>query len=185
MCDSRPIVISICRLDSLAKNYPNKVDPSAMEHGKSCEKQDCREVNDFLLMKCTFCKKEFCKQHSTPNDGSDQKGHLCQQLPQEARTIICPICKQIVPVRKGATPDLVVNQHISLGCKTPSLEKVFTNQCKMKGCKKKEAMPIRCGICLQNYCLKHRLEVDHACAGFSGRSSKAEKKSGSKDCILQ
>jgi hypothetical protein len=37
--------------------------------------------------------------------------------------------------------------------------------CAVKGCKKHEAMAVVCPACRLNFCLKHRFEKDHACAG--------------------
>lgn len=43
--------------------------------------------------------------------------------------------------------------------------KVFTNKCSLKGCKKKEVIPVVCNECTLNYCLKHRHPSDHKCEG--------------------
>ena len=46
--------------------------------------------------------------------------------------------------------------------------KVYTNRCAKKGCKKKELLPMTCENCRQNFCIRHRHETDHDCAGFGG-----------------
>ena len=48
------------------------------------------------------------------------------------------------------------------------LLQVYTNRCSLKGCKGKELIPFTCGGCHKNYCIKHRHETDHQCAGFQG-----------------
>lgn len=35
----------------------------------------------------------------------------------------------------------------------------------MKGCKKKEGVPIVCDQCKMNFCLRHRHAIDHSCKG--------------------
>ncbi|OQR68733.1 AN1-type zinc finger protein-like [Tropilaelaps mercedesae] len=47
-------------------------------------------------------------------------------------------------------------------CKNSS-KKVYTNRCSARQCKKKEMIPIRCGQCCRNFCLKHRHPSDHEC----------------------
>jgi predicted nucleic acid binding AN1-type Zn finger protein len=42
---------------------------------------------------------------------------------------------------------------------------VFGNQCTMKGCKKKEVVPVICDQCRMNFCLRHRHALDHSCKG--------------------
>ena len=60
-----------------------------------------------------------------------------------------------------------MEQHISAGCPEPAAtvsKPIYTNSCNVKGCKNRSAIPIVCQKCRLNYCLKHRLESDHACA---------------------
>ena len=45
---------------------------------------------------------------------------------------------------------------------------VYTNKCSMKGCKKKEMIPISCPDCGLNFCLTHRHGPDHKCQGRQG-----------------
>lgn len=176
--------------------------------GKQCCVDRCLSKNDYLIMKCVFCKKQFCNTHSKPRESQhladQQGGHDCIRFPIDARTVICPVCEQIVPVAKGQEPDVVVNRHINSGCALVSEKKVYTNQCGKKGCSKKELQPIQCKICLQNFCIKHRLESDHDCDGPPSSAAKAfwdfgasgnqrnssgngsaRKKTPKQDCILQ
>jgi AN1-type zinc finger protein 2 len=146
--------------------YPSKKDKKMeLPHlGDKCFQQECRVLNDYLLLKCVYCKHSFCNDHSrATNDGKE--GHLCGKLPLDKIATVCPICKQILTVKPTESPDLVTNEHINSGCRKPVVEKVFTNQCTFKGCKKKEIVPIKCSICLRAFCIKHRLELDHSCKG--------------------
>lgn len=40
---------------------------------------------------------------------------------------------------------------------------VFTNRCTVTKCRGKEAVPVVCSECRQNYCFKHRHPLDHDC----------------------
>lgn len=42
---------------------------------------------------------------------------------------------------------------------------MFTNRCAAAKCRGKEAVPLVCNECRQNYCFKHRHPLDHSCAG--------------------
>lgn len=147
--------------------------------GEKCQTENCKVLNDYLLLKCIYCKNSFCTNHSkATNDGKE--GHLCKFLPQDKIATVCPICKEILTVKPDENPDIVTNEHINSGCKKPTVQKVFTNQCTFKNCSKKELVPIKCSICGKSFCIKHRLEQDHACKGppksglekfFSGGSS--------------
>lgn len=173
--------------------------------GKTCNQSGCLEKNDFLLLKCGYCKIEYCNSHSKARDSAEsaknEGGHYCKSIPLDARTITCPVCKQIVPVARNQDPDLIVNQHISRGCPQVEEKKVFKNECSFKGCKKKELIPIQCQICLLSYCIKHRLEQDHSCTGpppstsifssftsnLSGKPSKSKPPQSNKkkdDCLI-
>lgn len=50
------------------------------------------------------------------------------------------------------------------------LQKVYTNRCTFKTCKKKEMIPILCDTCNLNFCLKHRHPQDHECTKNCGKS---------------
>jgi hypothetical protein len=45
---------------------------------------------------------------------------------------------------------------------------VFTNKCSAKNCHVKEVVPVVCGECKLNFCLKHRHPIDHQCEGPAG-----------------
>ncbi|KAG0244928.1 zinc finger, AN1-type domain [Actinomortierella wolfii] len=97
---------------------------------------------------------------------------------QDKRVPICPLCERAVPIQKGEDPNVRMEQHIAAGCPEPATtasKPIYTNACNVKGCKNKSAIPIVCGQCRQNFCLKHRYESEHACKG-SGTSNTANPK---------
>ncbi|KAI8924584.1 hypothetical protein BC831DRAFT_465094, partial [Entophlyctis helioformis] len=105
-------------------------------------------------------------------DGSSSSrgpaGHSCPDAPQDARAITCPVCSRVVPVSRGEDPNRQVDAHIAAGCPDPGTSttgKAYANACTFKGCTKKELVPIVCSKCRKTFCIRHRLEADHACAG--------------------
>jgi hypothetical protein len=128
-------------------------------------------------LKCPFCQKVFCKIHfplSHIVQQDDKKpldaGHTCTQahLFQDKRTLVCPLCQQIIPMGSQVTnPNVAVNLHISKGCpkesSTPSSSQFHL--CSLNKCGKKELVLIECEVCLKKFCIKHRLERDHQCVG--------------------
>jgi hypothetical protein len=91
-------------------------------------------------------------------------GHLCKSFPLDARAIVCPLCNQVVPTRKGLDPNDTVNSHINAGCPDTSQTKtIYTNSCSFGNCTKRELVPIICRSCQKPFCIKHRLEQDHEC----------------------
>uniref|UniRef100_A0A914VTN6 AN1-type domain-containing protein n=1 Tax=Plectus sambesii TaxID=2011161 RepID=A0A914VTN6_9BILA len=133
--------------------------------GKHCNFRDCNRL-DFLPMKCDACTKVYCSNHIT------YISHECSSsYKKDVQVPVCPLCNQPVPVARGETPDFRVGQHIDNDCKSdPAVakRKIYSNRCSLNGCKKKELVPITCGECRQNYCLKHRHTTDHDCKGFQG-----------------
>lgn len=115
--------------------------------------------------------------------------HKCQSsYKKDIQVPVCPLCNQPVPWKRGEAPDISVSDHIDRDCQSdPAKQKrkvniefekvdnlllftvyklqVFGNQCSMKGCKKKEGVPIVCDQCKMNFCLRHRHSVDHSCKG--------------------
>ncbi|KAF8937127.1 hypothetical protein EDD21DRAFT_370208 [Dissophora ornata] len=135
--------------------------------GKHCSDSSCSQL-DFLPFTCPHCKQIFCQDHWR------LETHVCPNkdaaAQQDQRVPICPLCDKPVPVKKGEDPNLRMEQHIAAGCPEPATtisKPIYTNSCNAKGCKNRSAIPVVCQRCRLNYCLKHRLEGDHACAGVS------------------
>ncbi|XP_042336626.1 AN1-type zinc finger protein 2A isoform X1 [Sceloporus undulatus] len=138
--------------------------------GEHCSEKTCKQL-DFLPLKCDACEEVFCKDHIAYNR------HKCSSVyKKDVQVPICPLCHAPIPVRKGETPDAVVSAHMDRDCKPDSAQqkqKIFTNKCFNPGCKKREMMKLVCDQCHQNFCLKHRHPLDHACPGQSHAISKA------------
>ncbi|KAF9574044.1 zinc finger, AN1-type domain [Mortierella alpina] len=144
--------------------------------GKHCSDSTCSQL-DFLPFSCQYCKQIFCQDHWR------LEGHVCpkrdEATQQDQRVPICPLCSKPVPVKKGEDPNLRMEQHISAGCPEPATttsKPIYTNSCHFKACKNRSAIPIICQKCRLNYCLKHRLEGDHACATLQTLTSTTNKK---------
>ncbi|KAJ8323869.1 zinc finger, AN1-type domain [Batrachochytrium dendrobatidis] len=158
--------------------------------GIHCHDKTCN-VLDFLPYECPFCKKTFCQQHfKAANDLQNEvyntypkntisvtPGHICPDKPMDVRATTCPVCSRVVPINRGADPNVAVNDHINAGCPDPGTstsEKAYTNPCSMQGCSKKELVPILCQKCLKPFCIRHRLEADHKCS-IAGSTPPAQK----------
>ncbi|ESO10533.1 hypothetical protein HELRODRAFT_124735, partial [Helobdella robusta] len=133
--------------------------------GKNCSFWQCNKL-DFLPVKCDACQNIFCKDHYSYVHHSCPNRHLRDnQIP------MCPLCSKAVPVKfeKGETADQVVGRHIDNDCQSDAAEmkrkKVYNNRCNVKGCKQKEMIKFECYKCQLNFCLKHRLDIDHSCKG--------------------
>lgn len=126
--------------------------------GKHCSEKYCHKL-DFLPMKCDACGEIFCVEHYR------YTSHSCPSAyKKDFQVPICPLCSEPVPTPRDVQPDVTVGAHIDQFCKSEK-KKIFTNRCTFKNCKKKELIPVSCGICKQNFCLKHRHTTDHACQG--------------------
>eukprot|EP00158_Paraphelidium_tribonemae_P005923 Partr_v1_DN27589_c0_g1_i11_m30304 putative zinc finger len=135
-----------------------------LSKGKHCSMGVCNKL-DFLPMTCEGCHDTFCDEHW--KFGS----HNCpkeQDIIQSRIVPTCPVCGVVVPVKRGEDPNLRMEQHIARNCADPgkaATNPVFTNQCNVEGCKKKEVIPFKCNECDRNHCIRHRLPPDHDCAG--------------------
>ncbi|XP_071950492.1 AN1-type zinc finger protein 2A-like [Antedon mediterranea] len=135
------------------------------ELGKHCSDQSCKQL-DFLPMKCDACNEVFCKDHI------NYSNHSCPSAyKKDVQVPVCPLCNKPVPGQRGEAPDIAVSGHIDRDCQSdPAIKKrkVYANRCNVKGCKKKELVPVICESCRLNYCLRHRHQTDHECKGFRG-----------------
>ncbi|KAF9899782.1 zinc finger, AN1-type domain [Lobosporangium transversale] len=131
--------------------------------GKHCSDLNCAQL-DFLPFTCQYCKQIFCQDHWKLETHTCPNKDAATQ--QDQRVPICPLCDKPVPIKKGEDPNVRMEQHISAGCPEPATttsKPIYTNSCNAKGCKNRSAIPIICQKCRRNFCLKHRLEDDHAC----------------------
>lgn len=114
-------------------------------------------------------------------------------LKRDVQVPVCPLCNAPVPGKLDELPDIRVGRHIDNDCKSDTakdrrnvshfiliswlvkqvnsfnilcstqLQKVYSNRCTFKTCKKKEMIPVLCDSCNLNFCLKHRHPQDHEC----------------------
>lgn len=134
--------------------------------GEQCSLKECRRL-DYLPVKCTACKQIFCSEHFRfeAHHCPDEKSDGQQVMHHRQVNIKCPLCNRAVPLRATESPDHAVNEHITRNCFVETKEKVFSNQCSMTSCKRKELMPLTCERCRLNHCLSHRHPADHLCEG--------------------
>ncbi|KAI4462381.1 arsenite inducuble rna associated protein aip-1-related [Holotrichia oblita] len=137
--------------------------------GNNCSSQNCNKL-DFLPIKCDACGKIFCNEHY------HYITHNCSDAYKKDNQVpVCPLCNIPIPVR-GQPPDVAVGAHMDTDCQSDPAKnrrRVFTNKCSRKGCKNKEVVPVLCGDCNMNFCLKHRHPVDHQCQGKLNRRNKS------------
>lgn len=112
---------------------------------------------DFLPVRCDACAATFCLDHYS------YLRHNCTSgLRKDVQVPVCPLCMEPVPTAKDVPPDVTVGRHIDQFCRSDT-RKIYTNQCTMRGCKKKELIPVVCSQCKRNFCLAHRHFADHKC----------------------
>ena len=92
------------------------------EIGQQCSMEICNQL-DFLPIKCSYCQKVFCKDHSS------LVSHNCQCLNEP----------QVPKVIKEVQD--------------------FRPKCSFGVCEKKAVTT--CPVCDNQFCMDHRLEVDH------------------------
>ena len=95
------------------------------EIGLQCSMEICNQL-DFLPIKCSYCQKVFCKDHSS------LISHNCQCLNEP----------QVPKVIKEVQD--------------------FRPKCSFGNCEKKAVTT--CPVCDNQFCMDHRLEVDHKCS---------------------
>jgi len=111
--------------------------------GTHCQYTYCNQL-DFLPFRCESCKHTFCLDHRT------ETAHECSQAGKWAAA------------RRRANPPSVT----SAGNGKPTL--ATGQQCSHPKCKTYintlSSVGVGCQTCNRQYCLKHRLREDHACA---------------------
>ncbi|XP_069679395.1 AN1-type zinc finger protein 2A-like isoform X2 [Periplaneta americana] len=133
--------------------------------GKNCSDPTCKQL-DYLPLKCDACESIFCQEHIS------YTSHNCPSAyKKDVQVPVCPLCNTPIPVKRGEQPDIAVGAHIDSDCMSDPAKnrrKVFTNKCSAKNCRVKEVVPVVCGECKLNFCLKHRHPTDHQCEGATG-----------------
>ncbi|KAK0419235.1 hypothetical protein QR680_014031 [Steinernema hermaphroditum] len=128
--------------------------------GAHCAFEQCGLL-DFLPARCNACNKEFCQTHVAYDQHECESAHL-----KDIRVPVCPLCSKPVPTGRNENADLKVSEHIDRDCQADPAKKIaYKNRCSVKGCRKKELIPITCPDCRQNFCITHRHTTDHKCPG--------------------
>ncbi|KAI8139732.1 hypothetical protein BJV82DRAFT_242346 [Fennellomyces sp. T-0311] len=136
--------------------------------GKHCSLPSCKTL-DFLPITCPFCQKTFCGPHGLPAD------HDCSQWERVDRRVVqCNACQNMVMVPDGSRVEQALEQHV---CRP--LEPVQKKKCGVRGCREFEqhkiVLPVHCDACDQDFCLKHRLKMDHGCPALEVDEKEARK----------
>uniref|UniRef100_A0A0N5AE34 AN1-type domain-containing protein n=1 Tax=Syphacia muris TaxID=451379 RepID=A0A0N5AE34_9BILA len=136
--------------------------------GRHCSFPDCHRL-DFLPIRCDACNKDFCTDHYS------YSAHSCDKSKKrDVQVPVCPLCRKVVPVARGQLPDGPMNEHIETGCQS-SRGQIYKFRCSVKGCKKRELVQMKCDKCCNNFCVFHRLPVDHKCTNGSPSSLSSER----------
>ncbi|PAA70193.1 hypothetical protein BOX15_Mlig021700g1, partial [Macrostomum lignano] len=138
------------------------------ELGQHCADQSCKQL-DFLPLRCDLCQNVYCKLHFA------YASHSCPlAYKKENQVPACPLCSRPIPVAPGEDANAVVGRHMDTDCNSEPAQRhrKRAGRCSAAGCRTRELVPVTCPSCRLNFCIKHRLEQDHACAGFqsSGRA---------------
>lgn len=119
----------------------------------------------------TFKSRNLIIINNFSSDHFSYVNHKCTSAhKKDVQVPVCPLCSLPVPTPRGISPDMTVGQHIDQYCKSDKT-KIFTNKCTFRGCKKKELIPVQCGQCKMNFCLRHRHSTDHECNPKAARSN--------------
>ncbi|KAJ3414348.1 hypothetical protein HDV05_006716 [Chytridiales sp. JEL 0842] len=157
--------------------------------GQHCAAQGCNQL-DFLPFKCPYsCKLAYCLEHK------DAQHHTNCSGPVNNTAIQCPICES--PVNGTSTRlseaeiNRLVEQHISEGCPPYNWEaekkRLIDGGASSKRCmlgskcssnKEGNSVIVSCKACGGRYCLKHRLEADHACVSLASPQRSGPGRSG-------
>ncbi|PHH83505.1 hypothetical protein CDD82_56 [Ophiocordyceps australis] len=143
MASSRPLSNS----DALETSYIEMRDEGdAYLVGKHCQYEYCRQL-DFLPFVCQSCSKTFCLDHRT------EMAHECSKAGAWAeRRRKAQLSQPFIGQGKMVHDRVSQKPCASPECKTT----VGTSL----------APGVHCKTCNRDYCLKHRLQEDHACSSL-------------------
>ena len=135
------------------------------ELGGHCYENLCKQ-QDFLPFKCNYCNHIYCLTHRTD--------HKCTtDITLKNKMPLCQICNSYIHVPANeSSPDRIMDLHINSNCQEHKLDEhksqheLSKSTCNFKNCKKHELIPITCGLCKLQFCVKHRHDIDHNCSGL-------------------
>lgn len=96
---------------------------------------------------------------------------------------LCCVCVLLLSPILSVSIELTftdqMNEHISRGCgpsaPPPTSSVPKSAICSLPSCREKTLVPTTCRECQRQFCLKHRLEADHACTGPPPKGVPAKK----------
>lgn len=85
----------------------------------------------------------------------------------------CTFCMQVFcRLHKETTAHHCQNESANVIEDVESAAKPQTYQCTITGCSKTELVPVVCGLCSVQFCLKHRLPQDHNCPSIKKKAER-------------
>ena len=129
--------------------------------GAVCSRVEC-SLHDFLPFTCAGCKRPYCLSHARP------ASHGCPSPAQHDHTVfVCPLCKRGVTI----VPDEDINATFSRHEATPECRggrgEKRKRRCALQGCRELLGVTnnFTCKVCRLDFCVAHRLDLAHKCAG--------------------
>ncbi|CAH1104236.1 unnamed protein product [Psylliodes chrysocephalus] len=150
--------------------------------GKYCAKITCNRV-DFAPIKCNLCKLDFCREHyreSRHNCPSVFNKYIELTKDKEGKRLytISPSNKNPLDTPPDHfRPKKVIREHFNwknrfIKILKNETDEIFTKQCSLVTCKRKEAISVLCPLCNKRFCLRHRNPDSHLCEKFKWLNNK-------------
>ena len=118
--------------------------------GAHCQFSYCNQL-DFLPFRCESCRGTYCLEHRT------ESAHKCAHAGEWARR-----------KKNAATNNTTGSHHNGRTLLSSAAPPLLPSKCSLPACKTMinthTSVGVSCPICTRQYCLKHRLKEDHACA---------------------
>ena len=128
--------------------------------GKHCSLETCNQ-KDWLPVKCKYCQKTFCADHSSIDS------HNCPKYEKEYKKVyVCPLCNKTLSMNNHLTVEENFSIHEAMDCAgdyaahVPIVIKCAGSRCKTK---LNDLNTFSCQVCRSKVCLKHRMPEDHMC----------------------
>eukprot|EP00927_Polykrikos_kofoidii_P055941 TRINITY_DN50121_c0_g1_i1.p1 TRINITY_DN50121_c0_g1~~TRINITY_DN50121_c0_g1_i1.p1 ORF type:complete len:438 (+),score=59.08 TRINITY_DN50121_c0_g1_i1:33-1316(+) len=133
------------------------------DSGAHCSLDSCRRL-DFLPFTCEHCSASFCLDHFRCADHGCPNGEA-----RDNRVLVCPLCRQAVPLIAGQDPHETWQRHEGGGeCEARRRQVASSSapgRCPAPGCREALSLSgsLTCPRCNLRVCLKHRFEDTHPC----------------------
>ena len=127
----------------------------------ACALPSCRQA-DFLPFPCAHCHSQFCLSHARP------AAHACAAAGvQDHAVFVCPLCKHGIDVVPGEDINATFARHEATPACRAARKAPAKPRCAAKGCREvlQSHTAFACKACLAKFCVTHRTDLSHACAG--------------------